>query len=1167
MLKIKNVKKACYLILLITQISIAQTVTDLRPQVKSPEVNKFEQYINMPVNLASGTPEVKIPIYTLEYAGMTLPISLDYDASGVKVESIASTVGQNWSLNVGGVVSRIIKGAPDEGNPYNWQASSSVDVDGYYQDYGLTKLETSLNTFANNTYNLYSGGSYSNRSIQFSKWLNDISNGYKDSQPDLFYFSTPQGGSKFVFNDQRQIVYLENTDFIIKENFSSNDFRSWFVRSPNGIKYKFGIEFPTGYQGRGNVCEASYNLSEGPFDGIGGDVNRYLVNSWFLTEISNYTNPEKILINYIDNDYKQIVNNSQSKYAQECINYSNGATSSGCNSAESLYFDFSSTPFDINNGSSANMQNRPISSYIVHSKVIEKIIAGNTEIIFIYSNRNDLIAYTTFESISPKRLTQIQILNKGVCIKKFLFNYSETFSSESSSNINVTNIERKRYFLTKLEEKDCAESTVKPYVFEYDSTLLPNRLSYAQDMWGYYNGKTTNLSMFSKFNIFSNSNVFTSDRSLDLNYAKAGSLIKIIYPTKGTVNFEYESHQSNEITDYRFEPTPISTLTSIQPQPQGLFTSPSNQYSFVYNLPSNQALMLTTTLMFPSFQFSTPPYYCQPSSSNAVEIRNSSGQLIYSISYSELQHTTPETKISKTVKKIFNPTLFQSGQTYTIKVFGFTDCYHNMTTLTSHVITPLYETGGLRIKKVTHKNYDNSIAKEMNYEYQNPKLLSSIQKGFKINYSRPENYSSLNGLLSYNNISYLLQYEVDRSLIESMYQYNSPSYLYYISSGQNIDDFNFIGPHICYGKVIEYNGIGNGKIEYNFNQYRTYNEINPITYPLIYPRKPIIQSSLGGEKSNQLTWSASNEIISTERNEFNYTTSNTTVKGLRTLSYGASFQSPGILFNSYTISGQIKTLKTEVESSNLNGQSVTTQKDYEYNGNGHFQPTKITSTNSKGEVIETKIKYPQDLPNELFMSDLILQNRKTPVVTENYLGNTKTFEQRTTFLKDASTSNYVLPKSVYAAKFPNDLPSIAVFGQLEKRVTSDSYDASGNLTQFTPEGGIPVSIIWGYNNTLPIAKIENVTYASIPASSITNLQSLSSTGTEADLIVALNNLRTSLPNAMITTYTHKPLIGVSSVTDTKGDVQSYHYDSFNRLQYVKDKDGNILSENQYHYKN
>jgi YD repeat-containing protein len=80
---------------------------------------------------------------------------------------------------------------------------------------------------------------------------------------------------------------------------------------------------------------------------------------------------------------------------------------------------------------------------------------------------------------------------------------------------------------------------------------------------------------------------------------------------------------------------------------------------------------------------------------------------------------------------------------------------------------------------------------------------------------------------------------------------------------------------------------------------------------------------------------------------------------------------------------------------------------------------------------------------------------------------------------------------------------------------------------------------------------------------------LSDSGTEANLIIALNALRTnvSLANAMITTYTYKPLIGVSTITDPKGDKMSYEYDTLNRLKWVKDKAGNILSENQYHYKN
>jgi YD repeat-containing protein len=141
-------------------------------------------------------------------------------------------------------------------------------------------------------------------------------------------------------------------------------------------------------------------------------------------------------------------------------------------------------------------------------------------------------------------------------------------------------------------------------------------------------------------------------------------------------------------------------------------------------------------------------------------------------------------------------------------------------------------------------------------------------------------------------------------------------------------------------------------------------------------------------------------------------------------------------------------------------------------------------------------------------------------------------------------------------------------GALEKKVTSDLYDTSGNLLQFTPESGVPVAIIWGYNKTQPIAKIENASY-SLVASLVANLQTISDTGTEASLLTALISFRAtaSLANTMITTYTYKPGIGVSTITDPKGDVTNYEYDGLNRLKWIKDKDGKILSENQYHYKN
>lgn len=55
---------------------------------------------------------------------------------------------------------------------------------------------------------------------------------------------------------------------------------------------------------------------------------------------------------------------------------------------------------------------------------------------------------------------------------------------------------------------------------------------------------------------------------------------------------------------------------------------------------------------------------------------------------------------------------------------------------------------------------------------------------------------------------------------------------------------------------------------------------------------------------------------------------------------------------------------------------------------------------------------------------------------------------------------------------------------------------------------------------------------------------------------------------MVTKYVYDPMTNnVIQIIDPKCDYYTYHYDSFNRLQYVKDKDGNILSENEYNYKN
>ncbi len=139
--------------------------------------------------------------------------------------------------------------------------------------------------------------------------------------------------------------------------------------------------------------------------------------------------------------------------------------------------------------------------------------------------------------------------------------------------------------------------------------------------------------------------------------------------------------------------------------------------------------------------------------------------------------------------------------------------------------------------------------------------------------------------------------------------------------------------------------------------------------------------------------------------------------------------------------------------------------------------------------------------------------------------------------------------------------------EIDKEITR--YDAYGNVLEYKTKTGKVVSQIWGYDGTQLIAELKNVAYNSISAATITAIQTASNAAgyNETNLNTAFTQLRSAHADGFITTYTYKPLVGMTSVTDANGRRESYQYDSFNRLYRVVNHEGQVTKEYQYNTKN
>jgi YD repeat-containing protein len=340
------------------------------------------------------------------------------------------------------------------------------------------------------------------------QYLHNVYTGVKDAEPDIFSYSFGNMSGKFVFNQSQgyKKVMIPYNPVKIK-HFVSNNSLSFNAYDQDGIFYRF------------SDYEESQNSQT-----INSDILNVRSN-WKLSSITSKNKNDSILFTYGTNSGQTFVDINESICVDDLVQDDSHITS-----------------WTSNYG-----QAQPVitQSIISTEKVLQAIVFPQGQVEFLLSGRQD--GYN-----GQNRLAAINVYSKDPTSGTYYLNKTITFFQNYFQGPND-----KRLKLDSLYVKDALGSIIQKYKFEYNSTTLPDFSSKMRDYWGYYNGKANNTLIprqtipwqsngtTNPTNITIGSDI-SDGREPDSTLMRTGILNKIVYPTGGWTEFEYETNKYSD---------------------------------------------------------------------------------------------------------------------------------------------------------------------------------------------------------------------------------------------------------------------------------------------------------------------------------------------------------------------------------------------------------------------------------------------------------------------------------------------------------------------------------------------------------------------------------------------------------------------------------------------
>ncbi len=180
--------------------------------VASPD----HSYIATQVNEATGQPQIAIPLFQLTNYGFSHTIFLNYRTGGFKVDESSSRIGLGWNLSIGGSITKVVCGLPDD-----------KPLEGYEG----VQAQYSINYVLNNN-NINSVPNY------YDFHFDRIYKGSYDGETDYYVYNAPGISGKY-FKSDGNAYSLPYDNVKMEEGTYLGVADSYKITDQNGVVYYF----------------------------------------------------------------------------------------------------------------------------------------------------------------------------------------------------------------------------------------------------------------------------------------------------------------------------------------------------------------------------------------------------------------------------------------------------------------------------------------------------------------------------------------------------------------------------------------------------------------------------------------------------------------------------------------------------------------------------------------------------------------------------------------------------------------------------------------------------------------------------------------------------------------------------------------------------------------